>query len=164
MKYKILHGLLFLFIGLCTYAQNGVTVYGYSQDILPGNVPVSTGEKKTNKAVVHTDYFIYISGPAKKTLHPIEMWINGEPFSIKTETTGSTPVQINVGNRNTTLVPKTKNKVQRLTPWPYMPGKSFAKAKEKAASNELVVVYKLNGKFYSAVLKKITRLEPQANE
>jgi hypothetical protein len=61
------------------------------------------------------------------------------------------------------MVPKTSGQVIQVTPISKSDGKRFPKARLKAATNELVVVYKLNGKFYSATLKKLTRLEPENN-
>jgi len=73
-----------------------------------------------------------------------------------------TPVQENDNlGKPITLVAKTSNKVQRIIAFPIIEGKQFPNAKKKSITNDLVVVYKLNGKFYSATLKKLTRLEPR---
>lgn len=144
------------------YGQNGIKVYGYVQENLPGTIHVEEGVG-SDKSKDRSEYFIYLS--SKSTIQPVEMWIHGKAYSLSTEKINSTPVKLATGSKNTTIVvAKTSNKLWKLSPIPYTPGKNFSKAKEKAKSNDLVVVYKLNGSFYSAVLKTITRLEPVLNE
>ncbi len=40
-----------------------------------------------------------------------------------------------------------------------VPGKTIATAKSKSKTNELVIVYKMNGKFYLSLLEKLKVLE-----
>ncbi|HVK96394.1 MAG TPA: hypothetical protein VM368_01190 [Flavisolibacter sp.] len=58
------------------------------------------------------------------------------------------------------LVPKTSEKVIQLVPAPAIEGKSIFKSKSLASANELVVVYRLNGKNYYQTLGKLKQLEP----
>ena len=93
------------------------------------------------------------------------MWIHGERFNVTTEPVKKTPIILpNKTGKSATLVAKTSNKVQQVVAVPFTKGKEFSLAKKKAASNELVVVYKQNGKYYSALLKKIKVLDPQFSE
>ena len=162
MKRRIL--LIFLTaFSLASFSQTGVKIYGYVQEVLPGTIPKGTDEngKKIEAVKVRDNYLIYISVPGKSRIYPIELWIKGNRFSAKPETVTTTPVQQNDNlGKPITLVAKTSNNVQRIIPIPIIQGKEFLNAKKKSLSNELVVVYKLNGKYYSATQKKLTRLEP----
>jgi hypothetical protein len=160
---KALFVLFFSFVGLTSFAQTGVKVYGYVRDVLPGNIPnrqVRSAKPNT------TTYMIYISAPSKYTITPVEVWINGEKFSAKSLPNVKTPVLVpkdNTGNQ-ISLVAKTSNKLQQIVTAAPAEATLSASAKTKARTNELVIVYKLNGKLYTASLKKFTRLETLSAE
>jgi len=157
----------FFLVGFTSFSQIGVKLYGYVREVTPGTVPRGTGENGENisRAKPQPTYLVYLSAPSKHPVSAIEMWIKGERFSLRTEPMTQTPVVVPTNTRKTiTLVAKTSNKVQQLIAVPFTEGKEFSLAKKKAAANELVVVYRQNGKYYSATLKKVTQLEPQFNE
>jgi hypothetical protein len=160
---KALFIVLLSFVGLTGFAQTGVKIYGYVRDILPGNIPNSqTGRVRPNTAT----YMIYVSAPSKYVITPVEVWIDGEKFSAKSQSYVKTPVLVpkdNTGNQ-ISLVAKTSNKVQQIATAAPAEGTISANAEKKAASNELVVVYRLKGKLYTATLKKLTRLETLSSE
>ena len=165
MLRKILFILLLPFICLTTYAQNGVRVYGFSQESLPGIIPKGTTESggPVKKEIV-PEYLIYLSSTSAGAL-PVEVYIKGKPYSIKTTTAVRTPVvQKNNVGKSVTLVPAATGTVRQLTLTHYTPGKVFSRAKAKARIYDLVVVYRLKGTYYSATLKKLTKLEPVFNE
>ena len=160
--------LLFLltFASISTYAQNGFRVYGYAQQQLPGIVPKGNTEQGVPvKKKIVTDHLIYFSSPKGTRVTLVEMYINGQPYSIKSGNLVQTPVsqKDNLG-KSRTLVPKTGNEVRQLIRSDYVPGKDFSRARQKAAVNDVVVVYQYRGKYYSAILKKLTKLEPVSNE
>ena len=160
--------LLFLltFASISTYAQNGFRVYGYVQQQLPGIVPKGNTEQGVPvKKKIVTDHLIYFSSPKGTRVTLVEMYINGQPYSIKSGNLVQTPVsqKDNLG-KTRTLVPKTGNEVRQLIRSDYVPGKDFSRARQKAAVNDVVVVYRYRGTYYSAVLKKLTKLEPVSNE
>ena len=160
--------LLFIltFASISTYAQNGIRVYGYAQQQLPGIVPRGNSEQGVPvKKEVVTDHLIYFSSPKGSQVTLVEMYINGRPYSIQSGSLLPTPVsqKDNLG-KTITLVPKTGNEVRQLIRSDYVKGKDFSRARQKAAVNDVVVVYRFRGKYYSAVLKKLTKLEPVSNE
>jgi hypothetical protein len=160
--------LLFLltFASISTYAQNGFRVYGYVQQQLPGIVPGGNTEQGVPvKKEIVTDHLIYFSSPKGTRVTLVEMYIHGLPYSIKSGNLVQTPVsqKDNLG-KTRTMVPKTGNEVRQLIRSDYVPGKDFSRARQKAAVNDVVVVYQYRGKYYSAILKKLTKLEPVSNE
>jgi hypothetical protein len=54
--------------------------------------------------------------------------------------------------------------VIQLIPVPAIDGKSNAKAASMANDNEVIVVYKLNGKFYYNKLEKLSELPSAARQ
>ena len=164
MKNKILL-LIFMALGINGFCQTGVKVYGFIQDVLPGTIPKGTDENgnqiQARKST--TVYRIFLTGIGKNRIYPVEVWIKGKQFTASYETINNTPIEARSDNKTVVMVPKTSGQVVQITPINKSDGKKFPNAKVKAASNELVVVYKLNGKFYSATLKKLTRLEPENN-
>ncbi|MGZ8538109.1 MAG: hypothetical protein ACXWV9_07575 [Flavisolibacter sp.] len=167
--------LIFLFTAISSFSQTGVKVYGYEREAMPGIVQNDSEEKVEGSNVERTktektfeksiSYLVYISSSSKSAITPVEMWIRGERFNVMTEPVTKTPIILpNKTGKSTTLVAKTSNKVQQVVAVPFTKGKEFSLAKKKAAWNELVVVYKQNGKYYSALLKKIKVLEPQFSE
>jgi hypothetical protein len=170
MKHRMVLLILFFGITLFAEAQSTVKLYGYTQRSTPGIAGRERDENGQIKKPANNNlysYFIYLTGPSKSRMYPAELWIRGERLGVKAETVLQTPVEITKDNVTTTsekvtLVPKTTAKVLQLTGTRETPGKKFIKAKNLATTNELVVVYKLNGKFYYATLKKFTSLNSVA--
>ena len=162
--------ILFIFLftnAFASFSQTGVRVFGYVREVMPGIVP--RGTRENGEAIEQVkptpNYIVYLSFPSKYPAVVAEMWINGQRFSTQTEWVAKTPVIVpNNTGKSTTLVGKTSNKVQQVVAIPFTQGKEFSLARKKAAVNELVVVYRQNGKYYSATLKKIIKLEPQFSE
>jgi hypothetical protein len=166
MKYSISLLIIFMAITGFAQAQKGVKLFGYIQPVSKG---IAAKERDENGNVIKNtntklhNYFVYLSSTSKSRIYPAEIWIKGERLGVKAETVSKTPVVLTKddGTMNpseSTLVPKTKGKVLRLTGTTQAPFKEFAKAKTLAAENELVVVYKLAGKFYYATQKSLTEL------
>ena len=140
-------------------------LYGYVQPVLPGannTVIVEGGEQVTEPKKTGKNYRIYIESTSR--VYPVEIWIKGEPFSARMDVISSTPVEFGsegTGNRKV-LVPKTSKKVLLLTPYTYTETKNAGDVSTIASSNELVVLYKQNGKFYYNKLEKFEILEAAA--
>ena len=163
----------FLLLALAAFAQTTpVKLYGYAQTVSAGMVQrgaidETTGQETAAKPRKNQNYFIYLAGPKGVRIYPTEIWISGKQYAANSTTITETPVEISNNNvpgrpKKTILVPKTTGTLLSLTPAPPAGIKETASAKTKAKTNDLVVVYKMKGKMYTAVLKKLNRLEPVA--
>lgn len=120
--------------------------------------------KRTPKQVFkHT---IYLASASKARIYPVQIWINGKAFSVKSEPVKNNPVvPANMDAPVTklkTLLPTTAGTVLKLTPLPLAADKSGAHAKALAVDNDVVVLYKLSGKLRYGVWKKFVELDPVA--
>lgn len=161
--------LLLLFIvliaaRLSATAQN-VKLYGYVQKVTPGasatvELDENGGRRKlTGKAM--ENYFMYLSGPSKSRVYLVEGWIKGERMGLKGNIV-KTPVTVTASpetGESVEVVPKSTETVWQLTGTTATAGKTFEKARQLAQSNEMVVVYRLNGQFRYATLKSFIPLE-----
>ncbi|MFN2439942.1 MAG: hypothetical protein ABR503_12135 [Chitinophagaceae bacterium] len=169
MKYLLLFSFVFIFSFVKAQTRTDVKIYGYIQPVSSGvSPPVAIDEEGnvSSRGIKRgSNYFIYLTGPASVRIYPIEMWVNGEPYSAKPETINKTPIEkadpsFPDGPKKITLVPKTTKKVMMLVPGTAsFTNKSLANAKSLAKTNELVVVYKMNGKLYYSLLKKLQTIE-----
>lgn len=166
MRNKFLLTFLIL-ISVTSYAQNGIRLYGYFRESVPGIIARGNAEDGTPiKTRSSVEYFLYLVSPSAAAVVPVEVWIDGNPYSLTTEKVSRTPVLSpkDKTGKSTTLVPRTTLSVRKLKTRDYIPGKVFSRAKAKAAANQLVVVYKMYGRYYSATLKNLVRLEPNSND
>lgn len=161
----------FTFFCLPLFAQTrkDVKLYGYIQAVIAGAVPRSiideSGQERPSEYKPRYNYLFYLTSPSGVRVYPTEVWLKGKQYKAKWEAVPSTPVQFtnhNIPNRPTTitLVPKTGASVLSITPSTGPITKVYAGARKIAAANELVVVYRMQGKFYYARLPKVTELEP----
>ncbi len=162
--------LLFSAIAFSTFAQtkgNG-KLYGYKQAVAAGIVRKQVQEDGTETVPTPrqgANYYIYLVTSARA--YPSELWVNGKLYSASVQSITKTPVEhtnnsIPAEPDTTTLVPKTNQNVIQLTPRPAVNGKAGTKGKSLAGSNELVVVYKQNGRFYYQTLAKLSKLNAAA--
>jgi len=169
--------LMAIIIGSATAAfAQGDKLYGYRQAVIPGAAAANkrviddAGNVVTERRTEDTrnTYHIYLATTAKTRVYPIEVWINGEAFSARPENGAKTPVEVPSGPgvmgraSNSTLVPKTTQKVTRLIPIPLVADKTSQKAAALAKQAELVVVYKQGGKTYYKTIKTLEALPPVA--
>lgn len=168
MKQTIM--ILFSVLSLSAFAQTKGSgkLYGYKQAAPPGMIRKTIDENGTEKAAPvkqNVNYYLYLVTSSRA--YPSELWIKGEPFGVRLQTIEETPVEqtntnVRVSTAKKLLVPKTTQKVVQLIPAP-MAGKALSsKAKALSSANELVVLYKQNGKFYYQALPKMTELEAMA--
>jgi hypothetical protein len=166
---KIILSILILSSTLAFAQTKGsAKLYGYKEGVVSGRPPKTaideSGHEKKEAGRSAYNYFIYISSSSSIT--PVELWINGISYAVKTSTVAKTPVERKNENNaakpsTKVLVPKTKSKVWLLTPAPSLKAAN-AKGKELAKTNELVVIYTFKGKQYYTSLRSLTALEPAA--
>jgi hypothetical protein len=159
----------FFIFSLKAQTRTDVKLYAYARPVT-GGVPPKISSQENNLQVQTSpkakyNYLIYLEGPTKTRIYPVEMWLFGERKGVRFSIVNKTPVEIKTGDipeysKTITLVPKTSKRVYQLDLATPMPEKQMAAAKAKAITNEVVVVYKYAGKFYYAFLKKIKVLEP----
>lgn len=163
MKQKFLL-LAFLVLGLQAFSQTGIKLYGYVRDEAPGMVRGNDESGRRMASPVHTTYFIYMVAPVSYRPQPSEIWIEHKRYAV-TASVIKSPVVLNINGRNKTLVARTGQRVWQLTPsGDQFDGPTAAAYKNKAKSNDVVLVYGLKGRRQTATLKKLTRLEPKNNE
>lgn len=158
--------LLLVSICLCAAAfaqiEGASKIYGYKQKVRPGTIRVDDNGREVPSEPMY-NYFIYLASSTKVV--PVEIWINGEVFEVNVNTVSSTPVKyVNPmsGNNAEILVPKTTRKVLQLTASTNKAQKPNQKGKALSAKNELVIIYKGNGKYYYKTLATLKELEPLA--
>lgn len=105
------------------------------------------------------NYFIYLASSSKVT--PIELWINGEPFSVMTKPVASPVIyhHPNSGDRPEILVPETRRSVWQLTPSAKAIETLTKGGKHLSSKNELVIIYRSGGKLYYKAIPKLSELE-----
>jgi hypothetical protein len=146
--------------------KGNIKLYGYKQSVSRGKAPELDENTKTRVSQGSgTNYFLYTVSASR--IYPVEAWVEGHHYSLMVETVAETPVEYgdenNIGSPKKVLVPKTTEKVLRLTLLPPVEGKSTGKqAKPLATSNDFVLVYKMNGKFYYSTLKSLSSVENAA--
>ena len=170
MKYLLFFSLIV--IGSDLQSQPSIKVFGFEQESSPGTVAANVKDENGNpikKAANQKNYFIYLSLKQKYHITPQQVFINGEVFPVETSTIETTPIE-HVNNNipgkagQTTLVPKTMNKVIKLKIVAPVQAEKTSTAKKLTHKNEVVVSYTWKKKKYFAVLKKLKKLEPVLNE
>ena len=153
-------------------SKGTIAVYGYKQAVLPGMIPgdILTEDGKTIEQPYKPRFNFYIYTGSNAAIQPVEIWLHGQPYSVQTEKITTTPVEyINPTampgeTRKTALVPKTSKKILKLTLHQATEAEAGSKTRKTAKDNELVVVYKQNGKLYQAALKKLKDIDPVAHQ
>lgn len=170
MKYILFFSSVCLCLsGINAQTRSDVKLYAYARPVT-GGVPPRISSQENNLQFYTAPkakytYLIYLEGPVRTRIYPVEMWLLGERKGVSVSFVKKTPVEMETGeipnySKTITLVPKTSHRVYRLDLGPSLPGKEMAAARAKAADNEVVVIYKYAGKFYYAVQKKIKVLPP----
>jgi hypothetical protein len=160
--------LLSVTITLCAAAmaqpKGNIKLYGYEQYVSSGRAPdinPQTGLPTSSGA--GKNYYLYAVSTSR--IYPSELWIAGKKFGVTVNTLTQTPVEYSdetiAGLPKKLLVPKTDHYVIQLIPSLSIEAKSGGgnEAKNQAALNSLVLVYKQNGKFYYSALKSLALLD-----
>lgn len=143
-------------------AQPVLKLYGYSQEVIPGNIPVVPDENggiKPKRAVVNTQYYIYVQADSAVQVQLVEVWLAGQWDTVSSQSVVATPVIVSYPEKKT-LVPVTRKKVLQLNPGDILTGvmKPSAALQKLMKANALVVAYLWKGKKYYAALKKLVVL------
>jgi hypothetical protein len=170
MKKIFLSLLVLISFGSCKAQMKGtINLYGFKQAVLPGMIPgdIITEDGRTIEQPFKPKFNFFIYTASNARIYPMEVWLNGTAYSIQTEVVTSTPIEyVNPTSlpegKKTVLVPKTSKKVLKLTIAPPVEKTEHTKAKSLSKANELVLVYKQNGKFYYSALKSLKEIEPVA--
>ncbi len=158
--------LLVLSVFFCTASiaqtEGASKVCGYKQKVMPGTIRVDDNGKEMPRKSQY-NYFIYLASTTKVT--PVELWINGEVYSV-TVNKVSTPVEYGhpsyANNTPKILVSKTNRHVLQLGPSLNKIQKPNPKGKSLSAKKEVVIIYKGGGKLYYKAVSKLGELEPLA--
>jgi hypothetical protein len=159
---------LFAFVSCKAQSKGTVNLYGLKQAVLPGIIPgpITTDDGRVIEEEFKPKFNLFIYTASNNTITPVEVWLSGKRYSVKTESISKTPVEYTNPTSMpkpsvTTIVPKTNKKVLKLT-LSDTEGKSSLKNTSLAKANELVVVYKQGSKVYYVALKSIKEIEPVA--
>lgn len=149
----------------CAQEQGRAKLYGFKEEVIGGvnSSHLEENGEQVNRNSTGLNYYIYLQAGTR--VYPSEMWINGHPFGVSFQSV-TTPVERQEFNApdsgKTVLVPKTNEKVMQLVPVAAVESKLTEKGKSLAANNELVVIYKQEGRFYYSVLDQLKPLVPVA--
>lgn len=149
---------------LMTAAQEKgkVKLYGYYQPVSAGKSPEMNAETGLRTSAGQgKNYFLYAVSSSR--VYPAEIWVEGARMGVTIKTITTTPVlhgdDANIGSPKQELVPQTSQRVTQLVLTPAATEKNPGnKAKNLAQTNEVVLVYKQDGRFQYSVLQKLTRL------
>jgi hypothetical protein len=174
MKNKYLQAIFSFFListGLSAQYSPIIKKYAYSQIITPGTIPVDTdenGNKIKHKSEPSPTYYIYVTMAKKDAIKVAELWIKGKRYSVQAEEVLETPVEaattdISDNPKKTIMVPKTSNKVLRITPLRILTeNKPGSYVKQLMSKSELVMTCTRKGKKYFTTVNKIIVLPPVA--
>jgi len=157
-----------------THGQPAIKIFAWQQQSLPGTVPVGIKDENGNpikKAAAITNYFIFLSFKKNYSIRPVQVFIKGSSFAVDTVIeVKKTPVQqtnLTVPNNPHTkiLVPKTSNKVIRISPAEKTDSvEKSAHLKNLIKTNDVVVAYVWKEQRYFIAVKTIKELDPMFHE
>lgn len=167
MKLTLTFFSVFIFFSCMAQTEGPALLYGYVQSVSPGAPPQNWDEGNENASVkAGKNYFIFLATDARA--YPSMMWVEGAAYTPRVTIVRSTPVErknANLTNADpSVLVPGTNKQVIQLIPAPAIDGKNSKKAVLLSKNHELVVLYKLNGKFYYNTLTKLTVLTGESRQ
>jgi hypothetical protein len=169
---KTLFFFLTIAMGLVSYGQPAMKVFGFEQEVLPGTIPANVKDENGNtvrKAAAKKNYFIYLSLKKNCNITPQQVFIRGKAFTVETKQVKNTPVEYvnsktSIDSEEIVLVPSTSNKVIELKINEPVGVKKSAKLKKLMHNNDLVISYVWKTRKYFTVLKQLKTLEPILNE
>jgi hypothetical protein len=170
MKKHVFVTFIFLIAAFLLHAQSDtVTLYGFKQRTTGGMQKKGdideTGRLKKAAPTEVFQYAIYLATQRKTRIYPVQLWINGEAFAVKSEWIAAAQLMDKYADRHYERMQPIVTAAQgiwKLTPIPLAVDKSGGRAKALAISNDVVVLYKSSGKLRYGVLKKFTELDPVA--
>ena len=154
--------LIALMLSIFSYSQTegASKIYGYRQSIMPGTIRADKDGNQV-RPKPNYNYFIYLASTSK--VLPVEIWISGQAYSVTSTAVSTTPVEYknptSTEGHSKILVPKTSRRVLQLNSTGVPVQTPTKKGKALSANNELVIIYKANGKLYYKTLSKFSDLE-----
>jgi hypothetical protein len=154
--------LLSFFLMTAAQEKGKVKLYGYYQPVSAGKAPEMNPETGLRTSAGQgKNYFLYAVSSSR--VYPVEIWIEGYRMGVTIKTITTTPVMhgddANIGSPKQELVPQTSQRVTQLVLTQATAEKKPGnRAKTLAQTNEVVLVYKQDGRFQYSVLPKLTRL------
>ncbi|MGE5519476.1 MAG: hypothetical protein ACM3VS_06055 [Candidatus Dadabacteria bacterium] len=166
MKYFLLLSLLAFSVAINAQTRGSARIYAYKQGSSRGAAPRTNEQGEVTRTNKEANYNYYLYLVSRSRVYPSELWLNGQHYNVTYKKVVSPVVRENTNLPITTkkeiLVPKTSSMVLQLTPVTTIEGKASVKVSEKLKKNELVVLYKQNGKFYYSSLDKLSILDSNA--
>lgn len=141
-------------------------LFGYYQPVSAGKAPEINPETGLRTSGGQgKNYFLYAVSSSR--IYPVEIWIEGARLGVTIKTITTTPVlhgdDANIGSPKQELVPQTSQRVTQLILTPAAAEKNLGdRARLLAQTNEVVLVYKQDGRFQYSILPKLTRLNSAA--
>lgn len=161
---QLLAAIALLYLHTTAMAQEKGTarLYGYYQPVSAGKAPeANPGTGLQTSAGQGKNYILYAVSSSR--IYPAEIWVEGTRMGVTLRVVTRTPIMHgddgNMGSPKQELVPQTTQKVIKLVLAPPIEGKDFgSRAGSLAKENELVLVYKEQGKFRYSVLPRLRAL------
>jgi hypothetical protein len=172
MKMLILLIALLLAVSAPAQQNSNITLYAFEQPVTPGVQKAGDIDESGNRISAENtgplrNYMLYAVSPSSARLYPVTLWLKGKKYGVKLKTVTETPVtHTNYSNpgspKTAVLVPETGKKVLELIPTDVYSEKAFPAAESLAASNDVVFVFRQNGKFLYKTLSRLTKLDAAA--
>lgn len=159
-------------LGIVSFGQPTIKVFGFEQEILPGTIAVNVKDENGNtvkKEAAKKNYFIYLSFKKAYSITPRQVFINGKAFTTETKQVKKTPVEyLNINalkdSKKMVLVPPTSNKVIELKIKKPVNVKKSAWLEDLTHKYDIVISYVWKKKKYYVVLKDLNKIDPLINE
>ena len=146
-------------------------IYGYVQQLNGGAMQDrnSTAQKKGRKDVTSADngrYFLFAEVVKKKTVYFQQVWIKGNLFSFRPDTIRRIPFILESSNggelinRDTLIKSSAQQIIQLKDPVKKNTVVVPSKIKKLVAANDVVIIFRYNGKISTISLKKLTAISP----
>lgn len=153
MKHVLVFSLLFFNLS-CIAQKKGMLLYAYEQKVIPGIAPATEEAEEINEF----QYYVYLTTPQSKSIYPVALWMKGVHFGVRIKDAATPVKSLTPGDSAIILVPKTGQRTYRLFPVKNIPAKG-PNIIALARQNEVVLVYKINGKFHFLAKEKLVQLK-----
>ncbi len=152
-------------------SKPSVKVYAYAQPVIRGvqlDIVDESGKTVQSERKPSFNYYFFFEQKNKLAVKPLTLWVDGKPYDVQVVEESQTPVRLMttrtgpLEQRNVELVPKTTNKVFKITPSDPKNIKPSSSLKKLMRNNKVVFSYVYKNKTYFATVKDFNMLEPMA--
>jgi hypothetical protein len=166
MRYVLSSIILVLTLAAGAQMKGSAKIYAYKQGSSRGAAPRMDEQGNVIHSNKEATYNYYLYLVSSKRVYPSQVWVDNTLYDVNYKKVNS-PVEMEnvnlpINTSKKVLVPKTSSTVLQLTPVKTSQGKSSFKLSGNVKANELVVIYKQNGRFYYSSLRKLPVLESAA--